>query len=138
MGNMKKTLAIFCFLFATFSYSQNEDGFEYIGNSDDGTQYFVKIEKVDFNSKDAWLKWIEPTKTIKNKKGKYVKSGGGHTLVAIKFYCEDKVYESTDCYIYDRNGNLKNQLDMSEHRDKYQERVIPGSHMESVFNYVCQ
>lgn len=135
---MKKVLIILCLLFATISYSQNEDGFEYIGDSNDGTQYFVKIEKINFNSKDTWLKWIEPTKTVKNKKGKYVKIGGGHTLMAVKFYCEDKIYESTDCYVYDRNGNLKSHIDMSNFRDKYEERIIPGTHIESVFNHVCE
>ena len=136
---MKKISLIISFLlFGNFIYSQNEDGFEYIGDSDDGTKYFVKIEKMNFNSKDTWLKWVEPTKTVKNKKGKYIKRGGGHTLIAIKFYCEDRKYESTDCYVYDRNGNLKSHIDMSAFRDKYEERVIPGTHIESVFNYVCE
>ena len=135
---MKKALIILCLFFATISYSQNEDGFEYIGDSNDGTKYFVKIEKVNFNSKDAWLKWIEPTKTVKNKKGKYIKIGGDNTLMAVKFYCEDRIYESTDCYVYDRNGNLKSHIDMSNFRDKYEERIIPGTHIESVFNHVCE
>ena len=80
---MKKALIILCLFFATISYSQNEDGFEYIGDSDDGTQYFVKIEKINTDSKDTWLKWIEPTKTVKNKNGKYVKIAGDYTLMAM-------------------------------------------------------
>ena len=47
---MKKALIILCLFFATISYSQNEDGFEYIGDSDDGTQYFVKIDSMYFFS----------------------------------------------------------------------------------------
>lgn len=135
---MKKALIILCLFFATISYSQNEDGFEYIGDSDDGTQYFVKIEKINTDSKDTWLKWIEPTKTVKNKNGKYVKIAGDYTLMAIKFYCENRIYVSTDCYVYDSNGNLKSHIDMSNFRDKYEERVIPGSHIESVFEHVCE
>ncbi len=63
-------------LFVNVSYSQSNEDFNYVTTSIDGVEFYVYIEKDTDYTKEIWVKGLTPTKTIKNKKGKYVTVGG--------------------------------------------------------------
>ena len=92
----------------------------------------MKFEDEIFNTKNFWVKMTNPIKTIKNKSGKYIKSGGGYTLQFMKLDCSYKTYSATDGVTYNSSGKV-----VRETFDLYNERVIPGSIMEGIYRYVC-
>ncbi len=120
-------------LFINVSYSQSDEDFNYATTSKDGTEYYVYIEKTTDYSKEIWVKSLIPAKTIKNKKGKYVKVGGGYNLAFIIISCSKKKYDITQTISYDKNGEVTDNNDFIS----YDERIVPGSVMSGIYNFVC-
>lgn len=128
---MKKILLILILLFTSKIYSQNND-FVYVTSAKDGTEVYVKQEDEVFNTKHFWIKMTNPVKKVKSKSGKYIKSGGGYTMQFMKLDCSDKTYSTSDGVMYNTSGKVVREV-----FDLYNERVIPGSIMEGIYNYVC-
>lgn len=124
---------IFVFVFYNISYSQSYDDFNYVTTSTKGTEFYVYIEKNTNYSKEVWVKFINPTKTIKNKKGKYVKVGGDFNVTFYTIYCSTKKYDSSKTVSYNKNGDITYSGDLQN----YGERIIPGSVLSSIYDFVC-
>jgi hypothetical protein len=120
-------------LFFNLSFSQLGENFSYATSGTDGTDYFVLIEKVTDSSKEVWVKKINPTKTVKNKKGNYIKTGGGHSMTFIIIDCSEKKYDIKERIAYDRNGKVIRNDDFPV----YENRIVPGSVMSGIYNFVC-
>ena len=93
---------------------------------------FVKQEDEVYDIKHYWVKLTNPLKTVKHKSGKYIKTGGGYTMQFMKLDCSDKTYSASNGVIYNSSGKV-----VRETFDLYNERVIPGSIMEGVYDFVC-
>ena len=131
---MKELLLFFIFtLFSNYSYSQSDENFVYIGSNTENFKHYVYKEKVNSLSIDAWIKTIEPTKTVKNKKGKYVKTGGRYSLTFVSMNCSTREYDITQEVTYNIDGKVISSNDFP----KYGKKVIPGSIMTSVCDYLC-
>ena len=74
----KLFIGVLVLFFNVLTYSQTDDDFTYAAEGVDGSEYYYYIEKINDFSKDVWIKSTKPLKTIKNKKGKYIKTGGGY------------------------------------------------------------
>lgn len=102
---LKKIFILSLLLSSSISFSQNDDEFEYVTSSTSGNLIYVHFEKDNYGTKEFWLKITEPSKSIKSKNGKIIKSGGGYTLEYCKMNCTDKDYSISDLVRYDKNGN---------------------------------
>ncbi len=101
---MKKILPIILlFIISSKSFSQNDE-FQYVTSAKDGTEVYLYFERDNNGTKEFWLKIINPIKTIKNKKGQLIKSGGDSSVQFYKLDCSEKRYSTSDGVIYDRNG----------------------------------
>ncbi|HSD06250.1 hypothetical protein [Flavobacterium sp.] len=133
---MKKTLfTLLILIISSKTFSQTDDEFQYITSSKSGNELYIHFEKDNYGTKEFWLKITEPIKTIKNKSGKLIKTGGGYTLEYIKMDCAEKEYSSSDAIKYDKNGNPTRR---PEYYDTQGEKIIPGSVMSSVYRYICE
>lgn len=126
--------SVFFLLLSHLSFSQSDEDFSYATSSKDGIDYFVYIEKTEYDgSKSIWVKSTKPIKTIKNKKGKTVKTGGGKTLTFMKIDCSERTFDILETIEYDKSGNVvKSYNDYS-----YGNRIVPGSIMTGIHGYVC-
>lgn len=128
---MKEIFLLLLVFFSLNSFSQEE--FKLIGESKkNGEKCYVKIENRQPNKCSVWLK-IEISKTRKNKKGKPYFTYDGYAMTYMVFYCSEKVYDTEDYLVYDKNGTLM----QSGNRQSYHERVVPESMVEGIYNYVC-
>ena len=125
-------LTLFLLMF-NFSFSQSDEDFTYSTSDKKGCDYYIYIEKVNYSTTEVWVKRIEPLKTVKNKSGKYVKTGGGYVLQFMIINCSDREYDVRNRISYDRNGNVVESDDYVSYNNK----VIPGSVMSGVFDSVC-
>ncbi|MCA1919044.1 MAG: hypothetical protein LDL38_06565, partial [Flavobacterium piscis] len=75
-----------------------------------------------------------PIKTIKNKKGQLIKSGGDSSVQFYKLDCSEKRYSTSDGVIYDRNGKVSQKI----YIDSYNDKIIPGTVLSAVYRYVCE
>lgn len=125
------TLLLFLLFFSS-TYSQSDE-FTFIGSTNDGDEYYVLIQKTNSYSTELWLKKSIPIKTIKNKSGKLIKIGGGYELTYITIKCDDITYNIGEYINYYKNGNIKS----SGNIDSYDNKVVPGTIISSVFKYVC-
>lgn len=128
---------LFCFLLfiiSANSFSQNDDEYQYVGSAKDGTKVYILFEKENYGMKEFWIKMINPVKTVKNKKGKLIKSGGGYTLEFCEMNCSAKTFSTSNGIKYNKNGDVAQRL----YDDTYNERVIPGTIMDAIHNYICK
>jgi len=123
---------VFLLIFS-LSFSQSDEDFEYAAKDVNGSEYYVYIEKVNYSTKDVWIKVTKPLKTIKNKKGKYVKTGGGYTLTFMTINCDERKFDIMESHTYDKNGNVISNDDFPSYNNK----VVPGSVMSGVFSFTC-
>jgi hypothetical protein len=131
---MKKILfTLLLILISQKSLSQNDE-FTYVASATDGTEVYVLYERDNYGTKEFWVKMVKPVKTVKNKKGKFIKSGGGYTLAFFKMDCSTKTYSTSDGVEYNRNGQVVNRSFI----DVYDEKVIPGSVLSAVYKFVCE
>lgn len=129
----KKLLLLIIGLFPILAFSQ--EGFEYATTSRDGTEYFIKT--VDDSQEDytkIWMKNYNKTKTIKNKKGKIVQTGGGYTLALLELSCDLKTYAILRVLEYNKNGTV---ISSNEAFSPTHKEIIPDSVISGVFNSVC-
>jgi hypothetical protein len=131
---MKTKIFITLLLLLSFSniYSQNEE-FTYVTTSNNGEDYSVLIKKNDEYSTEIWVKKTEPIKSKKNKSGKIIKTGGGYRLTFMSIKCGDSTYDIGESIAYDQNGNVKSNIDIAS----YENRVVPGSVMSAIYDFVC-
>lgn len=135
---MKLRLLAFLLLGLISSKGYSQDGFIYSTSSTDGTDFYYKIkDTTEFSnsifSVELWLKYNIKSKRVKNKKGKYITTGGGHTLQLLDISCSSQTYsiESTIKY------NSKGQVVYSDEFPRPSEHIAPGSVMEGVYKDVC-
>lgn len=132
---MKKIIFSTLLLLVSFSsFSQDADGYVKVAKSSDGDVFSVYFEKSDGDNKEFWLKSITPIKTSKGKNGKIIKKGGDIMIRYVNMNCLDKTYNTSDYIMYDRLGNTRSEL---SYLDSYNERVIPGTVMNIIMDYVC-
>lgn len=125
------TIALLSFF--NLCFSQSDEAFSYAASGTDGADYFVLIEKVSDSSKEVWVKKSNPTKTVKTKKGKYIKTGGGHSMTFFIINCSEKKYDIKERIVYDRYGKVTSNDDFPV----YENRIVPGSVMSGIYNFVC-
>lgn len=131
---MKKVLfTAFLLIVFSKSFSQNDE-FQYVTSAKDGTEIYLYFEKGNDDIKEFWLKIINPTKTVKNKKGQLIKTGGDSNVQFYKLDCSEKRYSTSDGVIYDRNGKIIQKI----YIDSYDDKIIPGTVMNAVYRYVCE
>jgi len=131
---MKKILPIILlFIISSKSFSQNDE-FQYVASAKDGTEVYLYFERDNNGTKEFWLKIINPIKTIKNKKGQLIKSGGDSSVQFYKLDCSEKRYSTSDGVIYDRNGKVSQKI----YIDSYNDKIIPGTVLSAVYRYVCE
>jgi len=131
---MKKIffLTLFIIIYSK-SFSQNEE-FQYVTSTKDGSDVYLYFERDNNGTKEFWLKIINPIKTIKNKKGQLIKSGGDSSVQFYKLDCSEKRYSTSDGVIYDRNGKVSQKI----YIDSYNDKIIPGTVLSAVYRYVCE
>lgn len=131
---MKKILfTILLCIISSKSFSQNDE-FQYVASAKDGTEVYLYFEKDNDGTKEFWLKIINPIKTLKNKKGKLIKTGGDSTIEFYKLNCSDKTYSTSDGVVYNRNGEVIRKI----YINAYDDRIIPGTIMSGVYKYICE
>ena len=131
---MKKILlTILFFIISSKSFSQ-DDEFQYVTSTKDGTEVYLYFERDNDGTKEFWLKIINPIKKIKNKKGKLIETGGDSSVQFYKLNCSDKRYSTSDGVIYDRNGKVIQKI----YIDSYDDKIIPGTVLSAVYRYVCE
>lgn len=129
----QKLLIIIFFIITCKSFSQNDE-FQYVTSSKDGTEVYLYFEKGNDQIKEFWLKIIDPTKTVKNKKGQSIKTGGDSIVQFYKLDCSEKRYSTSDGVLYDRNGKVVKKI----YVDSYDDKIIPGTILSAVYRYVCE
>jgi hypothetical protein len=115
------------------SFSQSDE-FQYITSTKDGSEVYLYFERDHEGNKEFWLKVINPTKTVKNKKGQLIKTGGDSSIQFYKLDCSEKRYSTSDGVIYDRNGKVIQKI----YTDSYDDKIIPGTILSAVYRYVCE
>jgi hypothetical protein len=137
---MKKILLTFFILLNfNFSFSQEDDGFIYYGTGSGNTEYYYNIEKsqiLSYNNKimDVWIKSVNPIKTVKNKNGKYIKTGGEQTLRLIEFVCDNSTYNIKFVIQYDKNDKV-----IFEDNDlQFDMQFIPGTVYNELKKTICK
>lgn len=121
------------FLISNLGFSQSDSDFRYATSDTKGGDYYVYVEKTEYGSKEIWIKKIEPEKTIKNKKGKYIKTGGRHTLSFVIINCSNREFDVKQRITYDKTGNVVENNDFPSYGNK----IVPGSVMSGIYDFVC-
>lgn len=68
---IKFLTTIIILLISNIAFSQSDEEFLLASTSIDGTDYYVYLEKTNYDgSKEIWVKNTKPIKSIKNKKRK--------------------------------------------------------------------
>lgn len=97
----------------------------------DKTNIYIKEEG---NGK-AWVKYVDQIRTIKNKKGKYVKVGGETFMTYDRYDCKNKTTSSKAYIKYNRNGNVVDSYDYGFFTNE--KSIIPGTVGEGILDIVC-
>lgn len=129
----KLLLLVFFLLSINKIYSQSDE-FTYVSSDTKGEDYFVLIEKTNENSVELWIKNTVPIKYKMNKKQKKIKTGGGYCLTFVTINCNESSYDLGESISYYENGSVKNKSNFPT----FDNKVIPGSIMSSIFNSVCR
>lgn len=117
----------------TYENETDSDGFKYVAKSKDGSIYSVIIEKTTYGNTEIWVKNTIPLKTIKNSKGKLVKSGGGHVLTYMVVNCDDKEFTIEEKVIYNSKGDVVK----SDKIGSFNNKIVPGSVMSAIYSNIC-
>jgi len=131
---MKKIFLLLLFVISFNKIHSQTKEFTYVSSSVSGEDYYVLIEKYNDYSTEIWVKKTEPVKYKKNKSGKAIKTGGGHSLTFVTIKCGESTYDIGESITYYENGNIKSNIDISS----YENRVIPDTVMSSLYNFVCK
>lgn len=122
------------FLFLSFfAYSQSNVEYTYVATTDDGVEFYLYVENSDRFDVGLWLKEIKPFKTIKNKQGKNIQSGGGYTLSFITIICDERTFSISKVVKY----NIQNKIISNKESMGVLHKIIPGSVMGVVRASVC-
>lgn len=133
---MKKIVFSLILLLVSFSsFSQDDEGYKVIAISKEGDIYSVYIEKSEGDITKFWLKVATPIKTIEGENGKTIIKGGDKMIHFVIMDCSEKTYSTSDYVYYDRFGKSGNG---GSSFDKYNKRVIPGTNMNFIYNYICK
>lgn len=124
MNNKLLILLLLCF----FSSIYSQEKFKLATELTNGTKFYIK----ELGNYEAWVKTVEKTKNVKGKNGKMVKTGGNSSIEFWKCNCNVKKYSSDSGISYDRNGNVKSEL-----QEIYDERVLPDTAGETILNIIC-
>lgn len=111
----------------------DDDGFQYVTTSKEGSNYSILIEKSEFNTTEIWVKNSVPLKTKKNSKGKLIKIGGGYVMTYMAINCEDKEFNIEEKVSYNSKGEVIN----SDKFGSYGNKIVPGSVMSAIYKFVC-
>lgn len=133
---MKKIIFSSLLLLVSFSsFSQDAEGYTEVATGKDGDVFSVYIQKSEGDNKEFWIKTATPIKTIKGKNGKTIKTGGEKVVWFMKMDCSERSYSTSDFVIFDKYGNSKNG---SVTLNEYNKRVVPGTVVSIVCDYVCK
>lgn len=111
--------------------------------SSGGTDYYYKIKRDNSNDdylglsklfpKEVWIMRIEEPRTIKNKKGKYVKTGGGKILQLMDISCSSQTYQIKSSVKYNSKGEVISSDDFGH----FPKNIPPGSVIEGLYDEIC-
>lgn len=134
---MRKFLVLGFILTCGVCFGQQSDQFSYVGSSNDNVKYYVSFHKKDSirGINDIWIKCVYPSKTIKNKSGKYVKVKGVTNLMLQRIFCEEKKILTLTYTKYDNKGNSIFSEQYSEYGEK--KYIVPGSMGYAYYQFAC-
>ena len=130
----KIKLSLLFLLFSTLIYSQ-ETEWSYLGDTNDGEGIYLKLEQDNSYSKKAWVKFVKPITSKKNKQGKTIKVGGGYTIGLWTVDCTDKVYSINSRLTYNSKGAVISEGE--SYNDPERENIIPDTVGEFIFKNIC-
>lgn len=115
-----------------------ENDFYYVGENNAGAKYYDSLHKTDSirGIKDIWVKCIYPSKTIKNKSGKFVKIKGETTISLYRIFCNETKMLALTYTKYDNKGNIVKNNQYSEYEEP--QYIIPESMGEAHYNFACK
>lgn len=111
----------------------DENGFQFIGKSNDNIEYWIFIEAKEYLKTKIWVKTIKPKVKKKNGKGKYVIVGGNYSMSFINLNCHEKEYEIIEVIDYDSSGKV-----IKSYKSYSLNKIVPGSIMDSVYVFSCK
>lgn len=135
MTKLKTKLLLLFLFFSSFIYAQENMNWKYLGDTNDGSEIYMKIENNDSYQKHAWIKTKKAFSSKKNKKDKIIKIGGGSTIGYWIVNCSEKTYSITNRISYNSKGTVISESD--QYNDPSDERVIPDTVGEAIFTNIC-
>ena len=128
---MKPVFVTLCLLLCSLiTYSQEKEGWVYVGKATDGTLSYVKTEVVSYNK--IWTLTVLPTWSYKkvNYKNVTVKE-------LIQFDCKGRQTKSYQMVFYTSKGNVIVSEQYEQYETKW-ENTIPESMGEILLNKICE
>lgn len=128
---IKIIMLLFCVIYSTVSYAAD---WQYINKYSKATVYIDK-SSIENNAKTKiyWRKHVYFEPEVKESNGQMysIKS----TTSRIEMDCSQKKYKHKGIQIHDEDGKSLGYTDFDNTSDF--ELIVPGSHVESEFAYVC-
>ena len=132
---MKKIILAITLMISSLTFAQEETDWTYLGDTNDGESIYLKLEQDNSYSKKAWVKFVKPITSKKNKQGKLIKVGGGYTIGLWTVDCDDKVYSINSRLTYNSKGTVISQGE--SFYDPERENIIPDTVGEFIFKNIC-
>ena len=132
---MKKIILAITLMISTLTFAQEDTDWSYLGDTNDGEGIYIKLEQDNSYSKKAWVKFVKPITSKKNKQGKLIKVGGGYTIGLWTVDCDDKVYSINSRLTYNSKGIVISEGE--SYNDPERENIIPDTVGEFIFKNIC-
>ena len=132
---MKKIILAITLMISTLTFAQEETDWSYIGDTNNSEGIYLKIEQDHSYSKKAWVKFVKPITSKKNKQGKLIKVGGGYTIGLWTVDCDEKVFSINSRLTYNSKGLVISKGE--SYNDPERENIIPDTVGEFIFKNIC-
>ena len=132
---MKKIILAITLMISTLTFAQEETDWSYIGDTNNSEGIYLKIEQDNSYSKKAWVKFVKPITSKKNKQGKLIKVGGGYTIGLWTVDCDEKVFSINSRLTYNSKGLVISKGE--SYNDPERENIIPDTVGEFIFKNIC-
>ena len=132
---MEKIILAITLMISTLTFAQEETDWSYIGDTNNGEGIYLKIEQDNSYSKKAWVKFVKPITSKKNKQGKLIKVGGGYTIGLWTVDCDEKVFSINSRLTYNSKGLVISKGE--SYNDPERENIIPDTVGEFIFKNIC-
>ena len=132
---MEKIILAITLMISTLTFAQEETDWSYIGDTNNSEGIYLKIEQDNSYSKKAWVKFVKPITSKKNKQGKLIKVGGGYTIGLWTVDCDEKVFSINSRLTYNSKGLVISKGE--SYNDPERENIIPDTVGEFIFKNIC-